>query len=72
MPERTLEAFEFKGPKPQTIGILVILLIVFILKCIEKKGWTLVIATALLTAIVSYLLFGIWLQATLPKGIFGI
>jgi regulator of protease activity HflC (stomatin/prohibitin superfamily) len=30
MPERTLEAFEFKGPKPRTIGILVILLIVFI------------------------------------------
>jgi regulator of protease activity HflC (stomatin/prohibitin superfamily) len=30
MPETTLEAFEFKGPKPRTIGILVILLIVFI------------------------------------------
>jgi regulator of protease activity HflC (stomatin/prohibitin superfamily) len=30
MPERTLEAFEFKGPTPRTIGILVILLIVFI------------------------------------------
>jgi regulator of protease activity HflC (stomatin/prohibitin superfamily) len=30
MPERTLEAFEFKGPKPRTIGILIILLIIFI------------------------------------------
>jgi regulator of protease activity HflC (stomatin/prohibitin superfamily) len=30
MPERTLEAFEFKGPKPRTIGIFVILLIIFI------------------------------------------
>lgn len=30
MSERTLEAFEFKGPKPRTIGILIILLIVFI------------------------------------------
>jgi regulator of protease activity HflC (stomatin/prohibitin superfamily) len=30
MSERTLEAFEFKGPKPRTIGILVILLILFI------------------------------------------
>ena len=30
MPEGPLEAFEFKGPKPRTIGILVILLIVFI------------------------------------------
>jgi regulator of protease activity HflC (stomatin/prohibitin superfamily) len=31
MPERTLEAFEFKGPKPRTIGIFVILLILFII-----------------------------------------
>jgi len=30
MPERPLEAFEFKGPKPRTIGLLVILLIIFI------------------------------------------
>jgi regulator of protease activity HflC (stomatin/prohibitin superfamily) len=30
MPERTLEAFELKGPKPRTIGILVILFILFI------------------------------------------
>jgi len=30
MPERTLEAFEFKGPKPRTIGILIILFIIFI------------------------------------------
>jgi len=30
MPERTLEAFEFRGPKPRTIGIIIILLIIFI------------------------------------------
>ena len=30
MPERPLEAFDFKGPKPQTILILVVLLILFI------------------------------------------
>jgi regulator of protease activity HflC (stomatin/prohibitin superfamily) len=30
MPERALEAFEFKGPKPKTIGTIIILLIVFI------------------------------------------
>lgn len=30
MPERTLDVFEFKGPKPRTIGILIILLIIFI------------------------------------------
>ena len=31
MPERTLEGFEFRGPKPKTIGILVLLLILFII-----------------------------------------
>jgi regulator of protease activity HflC (stomatin/prohibitin superfamily) len=30
MPERTLESFEFRGPKPRTIGIFVILFILFI------------------------------------------
>ena len=30
MPERTSESFEFRGPKPRTIGIVVILLIIFI------------------------------------------
>jgi regulator of protease activity HflC (stomatin/prohibitin superfamily) len=30
MPERTVEFFEFKGPKPRTIGIIVVLLILFI------------------------------------------
>jgi regulator of protease activity HflC (stomatin/prohibitin superfamily) len=30
MPERPLESFEFKGAKPRTIGIIVILLIIFI------------------------------------------
>jgi regulator of protease activity HflC (stomatin/prohibitin superfamily) len=30
MPERTLEAFEFKGPKPRAIGIIVIVLVIFI------------------------------------------
>jgi len=31
MPERNLESFEFKGPKPRTIGVLIILFIIFIL-----------------------------------------
>jgi regulator of protease activity HflC (stomatin/prohibitin superfamily) len=30
MPERTLEAFELKGPKPRTVGIIIIFLILFI------------------------------------------
>src|SRR5512139_1044651 len=31
MPERTLDAFEFRGPKPRSIGIGILLFIVFIL-----------------------------------------
>src|SRR4030067_3500480 len=31
MPERSLEAIDFKGPKPQTILILIVLLILFII-----------------------------------------
>ncbi len=31
MPERTLEAFEWRGPKPRTVGLIAILLIVFII-----------------------------------------
>jgi regulator of protease activity HflC (stomatin/prohibitin superfamily) len=31
MPERTLEAFEFKGPKPRTIGIIIFFVIIIIL-----------------------------------------
>jgi regulator of protease activity HflC (stomatin/prohibitin superfamily) len=30
MPDKTLESFELKGPKPRTIGILIILFIIFI------------------------------------------
>ncbi len=31
MPEGTLEAFEFRGPKPRTVGIILIFLILFII-----------------------------------------
>jgi regulator of protease activity HflC (stomatin/prohibitin superfamily) len=31
MPERTVDAFEFRGPKPRTIGIAILIFIVFII-----------------------------------------
>lgn len=31
MPERNVESFEFKGPKPRTIGILILLFLLFII-----------------------------------------
>ena len=31
MPERTLEAFESRGPKPKTIGTAIVIFILFII-----------------------------------------
>lgn len=56
--------FEWFGFIPSTF-----LLVVFFLKFIERKGWALVITASLLTSIVSYVFFEIWLRAALPKGI---
>jgi putative tricarboxylic transport membrane protein len=51
--------------------ISTILFVGFLLKCIEKKGWFVTILASLLMTFVSYYIFKIWLQAELPKGIFG-
>ena len=45
--------------------------IIFLLKMIEQKGWILVVATALATAVVSYIFFEMGLRAALPKGMLG-
>jgi putative tricarboxylic transport membrane protein len=59
--------FEWLGFIPSTF-----FLVAFLLKIIEKKGWLLVITASCLISIASYVLFAVWLQAPLPKGIFGI
>ena len=59
--------FEWLGFVPTTF-----LFMIFLLKGIERKGWTVSLVTAFLSAAVSYLFFGIGLRASLPKGIFGI
>ena len=48
-----------------------ILFVGFLLKCIEKKGWLSTILASLLMTLCSYCVFKVWLQADLPKGIFG-
>jgi len=48
------------------------LLLVILLKFIEHKGWILSVTVSLATAVVSYIFFGVLLQALLPKGILGI
>jgi putative tricarboxylic transport membrane protein len=42
-----------------------------ILKIIEKKGWFLSSWVAVVMALASYYIFKVWLQAELPKGLFG-
>jgi putative tricarboxylic transport membrane protein len=59
--------FEWLGFVPATFFLLV-----FLLKFIERKGWVLAVTVSLLTAVASYIFFGVLLQAFLPKGILGI
>jgi putative tricarboxylic transport membrane protein len=51
--------------------ISTILFVVFLFKCIEKKGWLATILASLLMTFASYYIFKVLLQAELPKGIFG-
>jgi hypothetical protein len=44
----------------------------FLLRVIEPKRWSIVILGSLLTAVLSYCIFELWLQTQLPKGPFKI
>ncbi len=59
--------FEWLGFMPSTF-----LLIFFLLRFVEKKGWGMAIIAAFFTAMISHLFFKTLLHATLPRGIFGI
>jgi putative tricarboxylic transport membrane protein len=54
------------------VGFLVstFIFFVFLLRTIEPQRWSLVILESLLASGISYLIFEIWLQAQLPRGIF--
>jgi len=56
------------------LGFIVstLLFIICILKIIERKRWLVAISFAIFTAAFSYVLFNLWLNANLPKGILGI
>jgi putative tricarboxylic transport membrane protein len=51
--------------------ISTILFVGIILKVIERKGWFLSSWVAAVMALASYYIFKVWLQAELPKGLFG-
>ena len=48
---------------------ITLLLFIFLLGIIEKKGWGLAILVSIAVTAVSYLVFEIWLKSQLPKGI---
>ena len=54
------------------LGFLVstFIFFIFLLRTIEPQRWGMVILEALLASGISYLVFEIWLQAQLPRGIF--
>jgi len=55
----------------EALGFIVVtlLLFLFILGIVEKKGWVLTILTSLAVTVASYLIFETGLQSQLPKGL---
>ncbi len=55
------------------VGFLIctFFLVFFLIYVVGSENWLKSILGALLTSILSYLLFDTWLKAQLPKGIFG-
>jgi hypothetical protein len=48
-----------------------VLFIGFLLRAIIPQRWPVVAAVSLLTALFAYLVFDVWLQAQLPRGMWG-
>ena len=57
----------------ETLGFILVTLLFFLvlLGLIEKKKWGLTIFFSLLVTVVAYLIFGVFLDSQLPKGLFG-
>ena len=57
----------------ETLGFISVTLLFFLvlLGLIEKKKWGLTIFFSLLVTVVAYLIFGVFLDSQLPKGLFG-
>jgi hypothetical protein len=45
-------------------------LLIFLFKAIEPEKWSRAIISAVLTVVISYFLFSVWLQVQLPRGFF--
>jgi len=57
----------------KSLGFLAVtfFLIVYLFRIIEPMAWKRVLIGAILTALGSYVVFEVWLEAQLPAGIFG-
>jgi putative tricarboxylic transport membrane protein len=55
----------------ETVGFIpvTLLLFIFILKIIEKKGWFYTLFVSVVVTVISYLIFETWLQSQLPRGL---
>jgi len=58
--------------KPLGFLLCTALFVGFLLRAIEPQRWPLVVSVSLITALACYGVFGIWLQAQLPKGFLGV
>lgn len=47
-----------------------ILLMIFLFKAVEPQRWWIAIGGGVVTALLAYVVFGLWLKAQLPKGVF--
>lgn len=53
-------------------SICIFLLIVFLLSVVGRQNWWLTILTSVLTVVISYLIFIVWLKVPFPRGLLGI
>jgi putative tricarboxylic transport membrane protein len=52
--------------------IATFLLMVFLFRAVEKQKWSVVIFGSIISSLITYALFKIWLQVQLPTGLWGI
>jgi putative tricarboxylic transport membrane protein len=45
------------------------LLLLFLFKAIEPEKWTIALGSAILASIISFIIFGLWLDVQLPRGL---
>jgi putative tricarboxylic transport membrane protein len=57
----------------ETLGFIVVtlLLFIFLLGVVEKKKWYFTALVSVVVTVIAYLIFEVWLQSQLPKGLLG-